>query len=174
MRAYAEGIVDAYCQLTGFESNKLKKVSTPFLPVVYSDEDLSQAGELRKDASRILMRMLWIARLSRPDLMFITTRLASCVTTWTRFEDRQLLRCISYINCTTDFILKGEVDMAEDPVSDIITDADFGSCQHTAKSTSGLWVQLTAGSCCFPRFWQAKKRKCCSEYGRICVDLHGR
>ena len=104
------------------------------------------------------MRMLWIARLSRPDLTFITTRLASRVAIWTRFEDRQLLRCISYISCATDFILKGEVDMAEGPILDIFTDADFGSCQHTAKSTSGLWVQLSTGSCSFPIFWQANKQ----------------
>eukprot|EP00435_Cladocopium_sp_Y103_P036459 s2679_g9.t1 len=68
MRSYADGVVDAYCQITGHDRSRLKKVSTPFLPETYSDEDLSQAGELQKDASRILMRMLWLARLARPDL----------------------------------------------------------------------------------------------------------
>ena len=89
---------------------------------------------------------------------FITTRLASRVTPWTRFEDRQLFRCISYINCTRDFILKGEFDPKEEPILDIYTGADFGSCQHTSKSTSGLWMQITTGGCAFPVFWQAKKQ----------------
>ena len=158
MRSYADGVVDAYCQITGYDRSRLKKVATPYLPETYSDEDLSQAGELQKDASRILMRILWLSRLARPDLSFITTRLASRVTAWTRFEDRQLFRCISYINCTKDFILKGEFDPKEEPILDIYTDADFGSCQHTSKSTSGLWMQITTGGCAFPVFWQAKKQ----------------
>ena len=70
MKAYADGVVDAYCQITGFERSRLKKVQTPTLPESYSDEDLSQTGELQQDASRILMRVLRqdpICRLSRRD-----------------------------------------------------------------------------------------------------------
>ena len=133
MKSYADGVVEAYCQITGFDRSRLKKVATPFLPESYSDEDLAHARELQKDASRILMRMLWLSRLSRPDLAFIITRLASRVTSWTRFEDRQLHRCISYINCTKDFVLKGEVDHKSDPILEVYTDADFASCQHSCK-----------------------------------------
>ena len=105
------------------------------------------------------MRMLWLSRLSRPDLSFIVTRLASRVTSWTKFEDRQLHRCISYVNCTKDFILKGEVDHQSDPILEVFTDADFASCQHSAKSTSGLWIQINTGNgAVFPIFWQAKKQ----------------
>ena len=159
MKSYADGVVETYCQITGFDRSRLKKVPTPFLPESYTDEDLSQAGDLQKDASRILMRMLWLSRLSRPDLSFIVTRLASRVASWTKFEDRQLHRCISYVNCTKDFILKGKVDQQSDPILEVFTDADFASCQHSAKSTSGLWIQIRTGNgAVFPIFWQAKKQ----------------
>ena len=158
MKSYADGVVETYGQITGFDRSRLKKVPTPFIPESYTDEDLSQAGELKGDASRILMRMLWLSRLSRPDLSFIVARLASRVASWTKFEDRQLHRCISYVNCTKDFILKGEVDHQSDPILEVFTGADFASCQHSAKSTSGLWVHIATGSSVFPIYWQAKKQ----------------
>ena len=113
MKSFADGVVDAYCNITGFERTRVKQVPTPSLPETYTDEDLPQAGELQKDASRVLMRVLWLARLARPDHSFISVRLASRVASWTRFEDRQLHRVISYINCTKDFVLEGKVDHNE-------------------------------------------------------------
>ena len=146
VKSNADGVVEAYCEITGFHGSRSKKVPTRFLPESYTDEDLSQAGELQKNASRILMKMLWLSRLSRPD-----PRLASRVASWTEFEDRQLHRCISYVNCTKDFILKAEVDHQSDPILEVFTDADFASCQHTAKSTSGLFcVQVATGSSVIP------------------------
>ena len=82
-------------------------------------------------------------------------RLASRVASWTKFEDRQLHRCISYVNCTKDFILKGEVDHQSDPILEVFTDADFASCQHSAKGTSGLWIHIVTGSSIY---WQPKKQ----------------
>ena len=38
MKSYADGVVDAYCNITGFGRTRLKKVSTPSLPETYTDE----------------------------------------------------------------------------------------------------------------------------------------
>ena len=110
MRSYADSIVETYCELTGFERKRFRSVPTPHIPESsITEEDLSQTGELGKDASRILMRLLWLSRLTRPDLSFIVTRLASRVTAWTKFEDRQLHRCVSYLNTSVEVVLTGSV-----------------------------------------------------------------
>ena len=88
-------------------------------------------------AARILMKMLWLARLSRPDLYFITGRLATKVTRWTRWEDKVLFR-------------------DEEPSLHVYTDADCGSCPFTSKSTSGICVET--GSSRFPVFWSSRKQ----------------
>lgn len=81
--------------------------------------------------------LLWLSRLSRPDLSFTTTRLEGRVSTWTKFEDRQLHRCIAYSNKTVNLVLAGAAEHGSIPRLDVFTDADFASCRHSAKSTSG-------------------------------------
>ena len=159
MRSYADSIVDTYCELTGFDKSRFRSVPTPHIPgASASEEDLSQTGELGKDASRILMRLLWLSRLSRPDLAFIVTRLASRVTTWSKFEDRQLHRCVAYLNTSEDVILKGSVSHQNDIRLDVYTDADFAGCIHSVKSTSGLWIEISSTECAFPLYWQSKRQ----------------
>ena len=104
------------------------------------------------------MRLLWLSRLTRPDLSFIVTRLASRVTSWTKFEDRQLHRCVSYLNSSTEVVLTGSVSHKGDVRLDVYTDADFAGCVHSVKSTSGLWVEVTGDGHSFPLFWQSKKQ----------------
>ena len=110
MRSYAKGIVDFYCEITDTNPDKLKKVTSPCLPESnMSDEEISQDGEMHAFAARVLMRCLWLSRLARPDLSFAVQRLASRVTRWTKWEDRQMLRLISYLNATSDFVMHASV-----------------------------------------------------------------
>ncbi len=67
------------------------------------------------------MRALWLSRLCRPDLGFIIARLASMVTTWSRFEDKQLHRCIAYLHGTSDCVLQGEVTFKQKPIIEVYT-----------------------------------------------------
>ena len=158
MRSYAEQIVVFYCEMTGMERQKLKKVASPALPESSMGDDELEEGELHHLAARILMRLLWLSRLSRPDLAFIVGRLASRVTRWTRWEDRQLMRAISYLNSTIEHVCVGEISH-EHPVEVVAyTDADFASCPFTAKSTSGVLIAIKTGECVFPVLWYSKKQ----------------
>ena len=95
---------------------------------------------------------MWLSRLSRLDLAFIVGRLASNVSRWSRWDDRQLLRVISYLNGTIDFVTVGTVSHGFDP------DADFASRPWTAKSTSGIFIAIATGETLFPIYWQSKKQ----------------
>lgn len=90
MRAYANGIVDFFCEMTGTVKEKLCAVTTLCLPESdMTDDELAKVGELSAISSRILMRCLWLSRQARPDIAFAVPRLASRGTKWIRWEDRQ-------------------------------------------------------------------------------------
>jgi hypothetical protein len=57
-------------------------------------------GVLRPIASRILMEILYAARMCRCDLLCAVCGLASCISKWTKQCDRDLHRVICYINAT--------------------------------------------------------------------------
>ena len=159
MRSYTRQDVGDYCKLADFGINKLRAVPTPHLPEsAMTDDDMSQPGQLHKHASRVLMRALWLSWLCRPDLGFIIARLASRVTTWSRFEDKQLDRCIAYLHGTCDNVLQGEVTFNQKPMIEVYTDADFASCPHTAKSMPGVFICVSTGERSFPIHWYSKKR----------------
>ena len=48
MKSHADGVVETYCQITGFDRSRLKKVPTPFVPESYTDEDLFQTGNCKR------------------------------------------------------------------------------------------------------------------------------
>eukprot|EP00435_Cladocopium_sp_Y103_P016069 s1173_g4.t1 len=157
MRAYAESIVNAYCQLIGHA--KLKKVNTPFLSKTTVIEDAPAKGELAGSASSVLMKLMWLARLARPDMLRVTTRLATKVQQWTTECDNHLFRAISYLNETKEHLLSGHVgDNMGDIFVEVYCDADFcGDDEHT-YSTSGGWIQLSGKDTQFPMAWMSRKQ----------------
>ena len=157
MRAYAESIVNDYCQLVGHA--KLKKVNTPFLSKTTVVEDSPARGELATSASSVLMKLMWLARLARPDMLRVTTWLATKVQQWTTECDNHLFRAISYLNETKEHLLSGHVgDDMGDIFIELYCDADFcGDDEHT-YSTSGGWIQLSGKNTQFPIAWMSRKQ----------------
>jgi len=104
-------------------------------------------------AAKVLMRCLWLSRLARLDLSFAVQRLASRVTRWTLWEDRQMLRFISYVHSIADHMIQATVDPNKSPELVVYTDSGFASCPHTAKSTSGVVFILKTGNARYPLLW---------------------
>ena len=163
MRSYTQGIVDLYCELTGTPVDKLKQAITPCLPESsMTDTDFETEGILHKHAARILMRCLWLSRLSRPDINFAVGRLTTRVSKWTAWEDRQALRLISYLNSTKGNMMRAAVEPKAKPQLLAFTDSNFASCPYTSRSTSGIiflyiYVMRT-GESYFPILWSSKKQ----------------
>ena len=67
MEDFLESACSAYETLT---STKIKEASTPYMPDgSLNTTDWETRGVLAESASRILMKVLWAARLCRPDYM---------------------------------------------------------------------------------------------------------
>jgi hypothetical protein len=134
---YARQACELYCSLN--PGKPLRAAPTPFCPegsLVESDD--AERGELAPVACRILMKCLWLARLSRPDLLKPIGDLASRVTRWSRNCDKQMHRMLCYLHGTTDVKFVGVVgDHAKDLVLRVFADSDFASDRLTARSTTG-------------------------------------
>ena len=98
------------------------------------------------------------ARLARPDLYYVIGRLATYITRWTRWQDKVLHRAMCCLHHSLDICLTAPVSHNEEPVLSVFTDADFGSCPFSSKSTSGILIAIETGSSRFPIFWSSRKQ----------------
>ena len=135
--------VQLYQDLTGVTN--FRKASTPFVPEgTILLEDLEVLGELN-GPSKILMKALWLARLSRPDVLKPICDLASCVQKWTRACDKKLCRLIAYLHHTPHYRLLSYCGDATENLSlRLYVDADFAGSRSEgdARSSSGSWLCL--------------------------------
>ena len=81
MAGHAEKCVEKYCELAGTSPDHLKAVATPGLDDhVISSEKFQTKGVLAAVCSRIVLKILFFARISRPDLLASVNMLAREVT----------------------------------------------------------------------------------------------
>lgn len=106
------------------------------------------------------MKLLWLARLRRPDLSFPICLLAGQIASWTRNADKQLFR-LYYVNSTISHCLNLTVkDQPQDCTLDLFCDEDLGGCPHTAKSTSGMFLVVRGPNGTFvPLSWHARRQQ---------------
>ena len=87
-----------------YARHKLKHVSTPCIADnEFKPEELVDKGTLGNVAARIVLKVLYIARMARPDLLWAVNSLARMVTKWNMACDKRLHRLISYTRYTTSF-----------------------------------------------------------------------
>ena len=95
-------------------------------------------GELSASAARMVMKLLWLARLSRPDTLVAVTLLATKVTAWSSNEDRTVARLVGYVSYSAHYSSIWFIADASQSLSlSLYVHSDFGGCLHTARSTSG-------------------------------------
>ena len=163
MSDYAKSSVEHYMKAANCAS-KLRKADTPFAPPgsLPAADDEPSGGQLSGVASSIVMKVLWLARLARPDLMKATCDLAASVTKWSRNCDRKTHRLIGYIHQTQDWRLKGQVSTECDPSTlelGLYVDADLAGDPETSRSTSGaMLVLMCPKGTWVPLSWLSKRQ----------------
>ena len=122
------------------------------------------SGELQSCAAKILMSVLYAARMARYDLLRAVGGLASMITKWTVECDKKLNHLMCYIDSTLAFRQFGWIG---DPSSVLqpycYTDADFAGCQETLRSTSGVHIALEGLRSRFPLSGCSKKQTAVSH-----------
>ena len=159
MQGYAKQLVDLYSEVAGVDVSSFRRVGTPHISDnSLPDEMFDQPGTLQPQATRVLMKALWLARLCRPDLAFAVGRLASRVTVWSRAEDVHLHRLVSYVFHTQHYRMLCQAGPHSEVELHVYADADLASCVHTARSTSGMIIMLVSGDARWPIAWQSRRQ----------------
>ena len=100
MSSFLDFCVDAYCDLAKAEKDQLPNVPTPFTEARIARPTLSEEekpGRLQPIASKVLMKILFAARMARPDLLRATQSLASRLSKWSVECDIALHRLVAYL-----------------------------------------------------------------------------
>ncbi len=155
-----------WCKI-GVEINDInRKVPSPNEKAKSKDqEDASKVdpGFLGPIATRVLMKILYAARMARYDLLRAVCHLACNVSKWTSECDRRLVRLVSYIQSTLSYRMVGWVgDDLSHVQPHLYADADFAGCTSSQKSTNGLHHVLRGPNTCFPIHGASKRQSCVS------------
>ena len=173
MSDFMRSCVDRYVELAGINKSSLKKALTPFLAEPkepspardpcssdghVADADLVR-GRLQPIAARVLMKVLYGARMARYDLIRAVNSLATEVTKWTPRCDARLHRLMCYINSTLDRKLYGWVgDLVPDLSLHLFVDADLAGDSASSRSTSGVFFAIFGPRTRWPITGQSKKQ----------------
>jgi len=163
MEEYCKSAVQLYKEVSGY--SVLKAAKTPFCPegsVPEADECVR--GELAGDACSILMKDLWLARLSRPDIQRPVCELATRVQCWSRNDDKRVHRLMCYMSSSAFYRLNGKVnDLPKDLKLLLFVDADLCGNTLTSRSTSGRYLVLAGPDTWFPLMWVSKRQAATSR-----------
>jgi hypothetical protein len=160
MKEFLLDAVARYLNETG-EKN-ISAARTPYLPENFSPSGEEMPGIFAKTCSSHLMKLLFAARLARPDIVVAITRLASKVTCWNKSHDRALRRLMQYVHHNADLELVGSLSSEDLDTAVLVMspDADLANDLETSKSTSGLWLELQSqdGHRSWPLAWRSKRQ----------------
>ena len=184
--------VEAYKKLAGV--TKLRKASTPFIqeqpdhddglpefvrrkmegkraakPKDTDDEDVSgsepiEGRPLNGEASKILMKVLYGARMARYDFLKAVNTLAALVTKWDPVCDKKLYRLMCYINSTLKLRMVSWVgDDKNDLGPHLYADADSAGDSKTMRSTSGVFLSILGPNSSCPLSGRSSKQTAVSH-----------
>ena len=160
VRDFLVSCVDRYCDLAKVSRDSLKFAATPFhdTKIARAIQEGEPGGRLQPIASKVLMKVLFAARMARWDLLRATQSLASRVTKWSRDCDTALHRLICYINSSLDTYVQGFIgDKIGDCKLWLFCDADWAG-EHDSKSTSGCALFLVGPNTYYPLNAFSKKQ----------------
>jgi len=171
---------ETYKELLGDPNLKFKPVDTPFPPserdrdpniphwkqreesTIRPEElDDGKPGVLASSAAKILMKILYGARIARWDLLRVVSLLATKISCWTAACDRWLYRLMCYIDHTKGITLSGYVGNTIDELNiGLWSDADWAGDRSDDKwrSTNGAFAAMLGSHTDFPIWAKSKKQ----------------
>ena len=146
-------------------AKKLAEARAHYLPESiwdFAPKGGEQAGGQSATCSSHLMKLLFAARLSRPDITVAITRLASKVSSRNTSHDRALKRLMQYVAARPDLRLHSTLSTEDFADAQLVMspDADLAGDLETAKSTTGMFLELRSkdGTRSWPLSWRSKRQ----------------
>ena len=139
MAGHAKKCVERYCEVANKTTQQLYKVSTPCIDDHhFKEEESKSVGELSNACSKIVLKCFYLARIERPDILWLVNKLARSITKWTKACDKRLNRLIQkfIILVNTNNIVMWEI-LPKQCRLGLFQDSDFAGDLEDSKSTSG-------------------------------------
>ena len=161
MFGHVKQTVDKYLELSGKTRDSLKlKAATPCIDDhQIPPEEFDVKGVLSSKAARIVLKALYVARVTRYDILWTVNMLAREVTRWSAACDRRLHRLICYMHQTSEH---SQINFVGDAPSEcwltLFSDASFAGDLRDSKSTSGGILCLVGPNTYVPICWICKKQ----------------
>lgn len=158
----AHQILQRYMDDTGI--SEMGTASTPGRLIDKSELLDDEPGELAERCRRHAGALMFLARGSRPDILYTVGWLARYVTNWTRAQDKVLRQLVRHINGTAKYGLIGTigdscVEQNENLWVELYTDADLARCHETSRPASGGVLVLKGDQGTFlPIDWSPKRQ----------------
>eukprot|EP00971_Amphidinium_carterae_P336050 6472207-Amphidinium_carterae.2 len=160
MKSFLKTAVEKFAQIPCAPPLNTRPVSTPWRAYPNDEPNkLNKPGSFAKHAPSLLMKLLYAARMVRPDLQWTITTLARQLTKWTEHSDLQLVHLFMYVNSTLDLVIlmplpvKSEIDSC---YLELFVDADHAGAEDCEKSTSGLVLCLRTSAGPILLDWSSK------------------
>ena len=134
-----------------------KILSLPWVPSPAIDDkfkpSLAKPGAQSTNVVSHLMKLLYIARLVRGDLLVTVTFLARRIHYWSPNEDRRLRRLMAYAfhHCSETLVHRLHPKDIERAFLDYFPDAELGGDPYSTKASAGYWLQISPP--CGQRKW---------------------
>jgi hypothetical protein len=127
--------------------------------------DLDTPGVYGKHSASLLMKLLYCARMARPDLCYAVNNLARWVTKWNKLCDKCLCHLFSYVQTKVATTLHAHVDTSDLDLVEIhaYPDADLAGNFDSARSTSGSFTHLYGPGTYYPLDWASKRQTATSH-----------
>jgi hypothetical protein len=165
MSQFVSQCVEAYQKLAGENAKPLSTVNTPFLDeqTIWQPPSGPPTGILANVALKVLMKILYVARMARSDILRATCMLARRVAHWCPDCDRRLHRLVCYMHSTRNLQQHAYVgeSMSNCRLA-LFADADFAGDKSDSKSTSGIFIAAVGAKTCVPLIAISKKQGCVS------------
>ena len=152
MQGFATQCLERYTEVTGINYDTIPFADTPGMEdSMFSDSDMQTVGQLSSNSAKVVMKFLWLARISRYDILHTVCMLARCVTKWTVACDKKLKRLVGYLRNTINLTLCGCVgDQCAECYVAAYADASHADDPQDSRSTSGGYIPLVAPQYIFP------------------------
>ena len=159
MDGHAKKCVERYCELANETTQQLYKVSAPCIDDSTSKKKKQNLLESCQMYALIFLNCLYLARIGRPDILWSVSKLARCITKWTKACDKRLNRLISYIHHTSEYKQYCHVgNPAKQCRLGLFQDSDFAGYVEDSKSTSGRTLFVFGSHTFVPTSWMCKKQ----------------
>jgi len=143
---------------------KLKEAFTPYLevpPSRFVALKESDVGVYSDMAASYVMSLMYMGRMSRPDILWTVNELASHLKRWSSISDDKLVRLMEYVNSTAMMGSHGMVAINPQQAFrlEVWADADLAGSDVTSRSTSGFTTFICgAGDSRLALAWSCKRQ----------------